>query len=94
MKSDEGDGPKQWKVKLIDVEVQNVELVREFAHAVEHQHAMGIGSLTLASSRNAVGPSKCCDILRPSVIDPDTERFQTANSRVSFFGTAAFRSFT
>ena len=27
-------------------------------------------------------------------IDPDTERFQTVNTRVNFFGTGAFRSFT
>jgi hypothetical protein len=31
-----GDRSKQWKVKLIDVEVQNVEFVSELAHAVEH----------------------------------------------------------
>ena len=56
--------------------------------------AIGDWIADIGIQRNAVGPSKCCDILWPSVIDPDTERFQTANSRVNFFGTAAFRSFT
>ena len=51
-------------------------------------------ALEVEHSTARITPSKCCDILRPSVVDPDTERFQTVNSRVSFFGAGAFRSFT
>jgi len=34
------DWPKQRKVKLVDVEMQNVEFVSGFAHPVEHQHVV------------------------------------------------------
>jgi len=36
-----GYRPKQGKMKLIDVEVQNVEFVGELSHPVEHQHVIG-----------------------------------------------------
>ena len=35
------DRPEQRKLKLIDMEVQNVEVVGALAHAVEHQHVIG-----------------------------------------------------
>ena len=35
------DRPKQREMKLIDMEVQNVELVGPLADAVEHQHIIG-----------------------------------------------------
>jgi hypothetical protein len=55
-----------------------------------HRHRANVGQI---GAQRRAPPSRCCDILRPSVIYPDTERFQTANSRVNF-GTAAFFSFT
>ena len=36
-----GYRPEQWKMKLVDVEMQNVEFICELAHAVEHQHVVG-----------------------------------------------------
>ena len=32
--------PEQWKVKLIDVEMENVEFLGTLAHAVEHEHVV------------------------------------------------------
>src|SRR5256885_4997429 len=32
---------KKRKMKQVDVEMQNVELFRELAHSVEHQHVIG-----------------------------------------------------
>jgi hypothetical protein len=37
------DRPEQRKVKLVDVEVEDVELIRHLAHAVEHQHVIRDG---------------------------------------------------
>ena len=31
-----GTRPKQWKMKLVDVEVQDVEIVGAFVHTVQH----------------------------------------------------------
>ena len=31
-----GTRPKQWKMKLVDVEVQDVEIVGTFVHTVQH----------------------------------------------------------
>ena len=36
-----GDRPKQRELKLVDMEVQDVELVGALAHAIEHQHVIG-----------------------------------------------------
>ena len=35
-----GDRPKQREVKLVDVEMQDIEFVGHLAHAVEHQHVV------------------------------------------------------
>ena len=35
-----GQRPKQRKMELVDVEVQNVEIVGTFAYAVQHQHVI------------------------------------------------------
>ena len=35
-----GNRPKQGKVELVDVEMQNVEFVGELPHPVEHQHVI------------------------------------------------------
>lgn len=36
-----GDVPKNWEMKLVDMKMQNVELVLEFADLVQHQHIVG-----------------------------------------------------
>ena len=36
-----GDRPKQRKMELVDVEMQDVEFIRLLAHPVEHQHVVG-----------------------------------------------------
>ena len=36
-----GERPEQWEMKLIDMEVQKVELAGPLADAVEHQHIIG-----------------------------------------------------
>ena len=36
-----GNRPKQGKMELVDVEMQDVEFVRQLPHAVEHQHVVG-----------------------------------------------------
>ena len=48
-------GRKQREVKLIDMEMQDVEVLGILADPVEHEHVIGIGSRTLASRRNAIG---------------------------------------
>ena len=35
-----GKRPKQRKMELVDVEVQDVEIVSTFAHSVQHQHVI------------------------------------------------------
>ena len=76
------------------------------APSLEHPSAMSVpGRPPLARSapdwRGKLNPRRrgwiSQAVLRlsgQSVLDRDTESFQTANSVVSFFGTAAFRSFT
>ena len=38
-----GDGAKQRKVKLVDMEMQDIELVGVAADTVQHQHMIGDG---------------------------------------------------
>ncbi len=50
------DRPERRKLELVDVEMQNIKFVGALAHAIEHQHIIGDGIRTLASSRSALGP--------------------------------------
>jgi hypothetical protein len=36
-----GHRPEQWELKLVDVEVQNIEVAGVLAYTVEHQHIIG-----------------------------------------------------
>jgi hypothetical protein len=48
-----GEQPKEGKMELVDVEMENVELVGTFAHAIQHEHVVrnGVSHIRVESQR-------------------------------------------
>ena len=48
-----GERPKEGKMELVDVEMENVELVGTFAHAIQHEHVIrnGVSHVRVESQR-------------------------------------------